>query len=240
MSSGIYAIQCQTNDRKYIGSSINTWKRWIRHRSDLRRGVHHSLHLQRAWDKYGEDFFEFVVLEECPIEQLLEREQHYLDLYSDKYNCVLVAGSCLGYRHTPEDLERISAAMRGNKNPLGHVHSSASRAKMSASHTGHEVSEAARSKLRAANTGHKHTDEARANMSVAQKGHTVSQEQRAKVSAALKGRKFSPETIERMSAAQTGHRVSDETRAKISATQKARWERRRASVTDNALPSEIH
>jgi hypothetical protein len=33
---------------------------------DLKRRNHRNNYLQKAWNKYGEDFFDFVVLEEMP------------------------------------------------------------------------------------------------------------------------------------------------------------------------------
>ena len=52
---GIYSITNKLNNKRYIGQSIARIKRHFR---ELRRGVHHCHHLQRAFDKYGEDNFE--------------------------------------------------------------------------------------------------------------------------------------------------------------------------------------
>lgn len=47
----------------------------------LRQGRHHSKHLQLSWNKYGEEFFTHVIIEEHPLDVLLEREQHWIDYY---------------------------------------------------------------------------------------------------------------------------------------------------------------
>mgnify|MGYP000886959842 CR=1 FL=1 len=62
---GVYQIVNKLNGHKYIGSSINIWTRWGRHLSDLRKNKHDNNYLQNAWNKYGEDNFEFGVLLFC-------------------------------------------------------------------------------------------------------------------------------------------------------------------------------
>lgn len=61
--SGIYCIINIKNGHKYIGSSTNMYQRLMCHRSWLRRGSHHSIYLQRAWNKYGESIFECYAIE---------------------------------------------------------------------------------------------------------------------------------------------------------------------------------
>lgn len=87
MKSGIYRIINKVNDKMYIGSSYNLEKRLASHISMLINNKHHSIHLQNAYNKYGDDNFDFEVLEECEREFLLDREQYYLNLYleADKY-----------------------------------------------------------------------------------------------------------------------------------------------------------
>ena len=54
-------------------------KRWTQHRSDLKNKHHHSLHFQRAWDKYGESAFLFEIIKEVLEQELLTEEQKLLD-----------------------------------------------------------------------------------------------------------------------------------------------------------------
>lgn len=49
-------------------------QRWYRHKSELRKRKHVNNYLQHAWDKYGEDDFEFEILEECEVDFLAVRE----------------------------------------------------------------------------------------------------------------------------------------------------------------------
>ena len=76
---GIYKIKNLKNKKCYYGSSKNIEKRWRTHLNNLKNGKHHNIHLQRSWDKYGEDNFVFEVVEECDETHLLELEQKYLD-----------------------------------------------------------------------------------------------------------------------------------------------------------------
>ena len=85
--SGIYAIESQIDGKYYIGSSKTLRTRRNAHFSSLRAGKHSNRHLQRAFNKYGEENFKFNVLEEWDEESRIEREQHYLDLFNDRDNC---------------------------------------------------------------------------------------------------------------------------------------------------------
>lgn len=43
--SGVYRIRNLTNDKFYIGSTNNLYKRFIQHKTQLERGEHHSIYL---------------------------------------------------------------------------------------------------------------------------------------------------------------------------------------------------
>lgn len=83
--SGIYKIENKVNNKVYIGSSKNINTRWGQHKNMLNNNKHHSIKLQRAWNKYGEANFIFEVIEECDIEKLLYLEQFYIDKYKSYY-----------------------------------------------------------------------------------------------------------------------------------------------------------
>jgi group I intron endonuclease len=80
---GIYRIKNLVNGKIYYGSSKNIEKRWRTHKNNLNNRKHHNVHLQRSWNKYGENAFVFEVVEECEENLLLEKEQKYLDLNPD-------------------------------------------------------------------------------------------------------------------------------------------------------------
>lgn len=80
--SGIYCIENIKNNKKYIGQSKNINDRWCKHKNELNHGTHDNDYLQKSWNKYGEENFKFYVLEECPVEELNDRERHYIDFYN--------------------------------------------------------------------------------------------------------------------------------------------------------------
>lgn len=78
--SGIYKIINKTNNKYYVGKSINIKQRFISHKCELRRNNHDNSRLQKAWNKYGENNFEFKIIEELPYEKLTVIEQEYLNI----------------------------------------------------------------------------------------------------------------------------------------------------------------
>jgi group I intron endonuclease len=79
MICGIYKIVNKKNGMFYLGGSKNIKKRWSQHKCDLSKNKHHSTHLQRAWNKYGINSFIFEIIETTTEEDLIEKEQYYLD-----------------------------------------------------------------------------------------------------------------------------------------------------------------
>lgn len=66
MSFGIYCIKNKVNDKYYIGSTSTSFKqRWSTHKNKLNQNTHANEYLQRSWNKYGVDNFEFSIVEEC-------------------------------------------------------------------------------------------------------------------------------------------------------------------------------
>lgn len=86
--SGIYAIKNKVNGYMYIGQSKNINNRWINHRSNLNNNRHHNQKLQNAWNEYGEDNFEFIVIEKCEQDVVDDREIFWIAYYntSDRYH----------------------------------------------------------------------------------------------------------------------------------------------------------
>lgn len=84
---GIYKITNKINGKCYIGQSIDINDRWIRHRSrpfQVNDSAYNT-YLYRAIRKYGLNNFIFEILEECPREDLNEREIYYIDFYNSYY-----------------------------------------------------------------------------------------------------------------------------------------------------------
>lgn len=111
MTCGIYEIVNKVNGKRYVGSSVDIEARWRIHRHHLRTGKHHSIALQRAWDKYGEASFDFKIIEKCSRDSLIAREQYYLDSGYD-YNCSPTASSTLGVKRSDSTKEKCRNAIK--------------------------------------------------------------------------------------------------------------------------------
>jgi len=95
---GVYYIYCIESKQYYIGKSRNIDKRWISHIKLLKRGCHHSIKLQKAFNEYGQCCFQFIVIEECNIDKLEDREQYWIkhyDSFRNGYNGT-VGGAGMG------------------------------------------------------------------------------------------------------------------------------------------------
>lgn len=162
--TGIYCIENSINNKKYIGQSVDIYDRWSHHRSDLNNGTHDNEYLQRSWDKYGSDNFNFYVLEFCDIDKLDEREVYFIDFYQtlnrDKgYN--LISGGSFGKKYSQETKDKMSKSL------LGHIVSGESRRKISQNHAD----------VRGVNNpmyGKGHTNDAKDKISKANKGRISS------------------------------------------------------------------
>jgi len=115
-TSGVYIIRNLKNGKSYIGSSVNMHKRWQAHRQRARKGTHHSVLFQRAWDKYGEDSFLFDVVEEVePVSERLEyNEQNAIWLFRPAYNISPIAGRVPPM--SEESKRKLSEKMSGVNN----------------------------------------------------------------------------------------------------------------------------
>lgn len=130
---GIYAIQNINNNKIYIGQSTNIPARWRHHKYVLRNGLHNNPYLQRAWVKYGEDSFVFVVLELCDVNDLNQKELFYINKYNSThrdYGYNMRGGGDSIHCLSPETKEKIS------KSNLGRIISKESIQKMIESHRG--------------------------------------------------------------------------------------------------------
>ena len=84
--SGIYRILNKINGNCYIGSSLNVEKRYKHHLSTLRHTSRRCSILQKAFNKYGEDNFEFQVILCCKPEYRLYYEQQLIRELNSQYN----------------------------------------------------------------------------------------------------------------------------------------------------------
>lgn len=135
---GAYRIYSISSKKSYIGSSVNIIKRWSRHREQLKNNEHHSILLQRAYNKYGVDDFAYTIIEECALDLLLIKEKEYIDQFDS-------ANSEKGY-----DILAVPVSTTGRKFSLE------SRLKMSLSHIGKKLSEEQKLKIGFSQKGEKH------------------------------------------------------------------------------------
>lgn len=89
---GVYMIKSVKNPKRYyIGSSIDIKQRWRCHLADLRKNVHHSIKLQRHFNKYGKEDLIFTILMGCDKEYLIKNEQYFIDALKPYFNGSLLA-----------------------------------------------------------------------------------------------------------------------------------------------------
>lgn len=137
MKSGIYKIENVVESKLYIGSAKNIEKRKKEHFNALKNNTHKNKHLQNAWNKYGENSFNFKIIENVEPNQLIIREQHYIDQYNSfdrnlGYNIAPKAGNTLGIIPSKETKEKIRNKLIGRKSSrINYIVSEETRKNMS-------------------------------------------------------------------------------------------------------------
>lgn len=220
MTCGIYCIENKIDGKKYIGKDSRLPKRMVFHLRELKKGKHINTYLQNSWNKYGEENFDFYIIEECENKNLSEKEVFYIRYLETKspngYNCTDGGEGMKGRKHSPETLEKMRVSQTGRK------HSEETKKKISDSNMGHVLSEEAKQKISDANSGEnsvwfgrKHTEDEKIKIGIGNKGKIVSEETRKKLSVTSTGRK----------AWNKGIPLSEEIKKKISDSQKKRKEK---------------
>lgn len=115
---GVYCIRHKTNGKVYIGSSVNCYHRIkSQHLARLRKGIHTNPHLQAAFGKYGEESFEYFIIEECDPEEMLtvEQKQFALTRCLDPRYGYNINPNAEKTELTEEQCEKIRIAKLGKK-----------------------------------------------------------------------------------------------------------------------------
>lgn len=167
--SGIYIIKTKINNRFYIGSAINLYNRKHTHLTHLKQKKHCNAKLQRFVNKHGIENIYFECVELCEKENLIKREQFYIDTLNPFYNIAKKAGSTLGTKITKEQSEKLSKLRKGKQNSLGRKYSKETILKMSQSAKKRGLHPNFVESSIKANTGRKHTKEHRSIISEKQK-----------------------------------------------------------------------
>lgn len=137
---GIYCIFNVLTGDAYVGQTKQKFeKRFWHHQWKLKDNSHDNQHLQRAWNLYGEEFFNFYVLKVVDNPDVLdELEIKYIDIYKqmgNSYN-ILEGGnvSRRGIHLSEEHKRKIGEANK--KNGLGRKASDETKKKMSKARKG--------------------------------------------------------------------------------------------------------
>jgi group I intron endonuclease len=121
---GVYQIRNLVNGKVYVGSSEDISSRWKVHLRLIARGNHHSIKLQNAFRKYGQDNFAFEIINHCSENDLLFFEQLFInanDSFRKGYNMSEVAGSPMKNRkHSVETRAKMSKSGKGRPKSEDH------------------------------------------------------------------------------------------------------------------------
>ena len=166
MAQGIYKIINVVNNKFYVGSAVNFSKRKTRHWWALRSQRHANKHLQSAWNKYGEQSFVFVIVEELKLGvDILAAETVWLKEHVGRAHCYNIGTEAIAFQ----------TGMNGNKNAMwGKTFTHTDEAKA-------RISKASKERVQ--------SDEEKAKRIKSMQGHFVTPSTRAKISAALSGEK---------------------------------------------------
>lgn len=145
------------------------------------------MHLQRAYDKYGADAFMYEILELTSCEELLNRENYWLNKLKpfgiSGFNIGMTAEApTRGTKRSPESIAKMANAKRGKKLSQetrekislankGKIPTDEHIAKIKATRMangGYHVSEEARIKIGNSCRGYRHTSEAKTKISTIQ------------------------------------------------------------------------
>lgn len=193
---GIYCIECTKTKTKYIGQTYeNFYRRWIFHKWNLKNNHHLNTYLQNAWNKYGEQNFEFYPIESFELiqkenitkETLDKLEEKYIkefDTFENGFNLTTGGEKCKMAPLSDEVKRKIGEKNRINM--LGKKHTEETKKLMSESHKGYVK-----------------TDEHRKHLSESKKGKPISKEHREKCRVANQGSKqktakYTEEIIEKV------------------------------------------
>ena len=233
----VYRAVNKVNGKSYVGQTTKTLKeRRKEHHFFSSRGSSNYFH--NALRKYGEDAFEWFVLEvlspDATRDTLNDVEKLYIKSYNtfnSGYNLTTGGGS---YEISDRTKKKMSEVRMGEKNHFyGKTHTKESRRKISEALSGRKYSGEVLEKKRAVlqkireesewvnpwskkkKEDRHHTEETKRKMSEARKGERhhffgkkLSEEHKQKIGEAGQGRYPSEETKQKMSEARKGHNVT--------------------------------
>lgn len=112
----IYLVKNQQNKIVYIGQQIGT--------KPINEYKGSGLLLNRAYKKYGENYFKREIIEYCKVDELNDKEKLYIKQYNTKfphgYNLTDGGDGMKGYQYNDNQKQNISKAKIGQKYPKEH------------------------------------------------------------------------------------------------------------------------
>ena len=117
----VYRIVNKINGYQYVGATKHTGKKRFREHVNNSKHPERNTYqnLAKAIAEFGEENFELIVmLDKVPEDKLFEAEKFCFRIlnrrYKDFYNMTECGKGVTGFKHTEEDLKRISKASVGN------------------------------------------------------------------------------------------------------------------------------
>lgn len=164
MTCWLYTITNKINNKVYVGKTNDFNRRKSQHRNTLRKNTHKNPHLQKSWNKYGEENFVFEKLEEYDDDFIYSMENYWCNLL-DSFNYHK------GYNEKPthpfnrggnslQTIEKVKKALTGRK------HSIESILKMSNARKGTTIPIETRLKMSNSAKGKKKSEETKKKMSI--------------------------------------------------------------------------
>jgi len=118
---GVYMILCLENNKRYYGESENVSSRLSNHRSRLRRNIHEVSEMQRDFNLYGPDCFQFSAIfisRDCTKERRKALETEYIARHYDicynkfeKSSRKKQDNPFWGHKHSDETRSQISRSL---------------------------------------------------------------------------------------------------------------------------------
>lgn len=118
--SGIYSISNIITKKCYVGSSYSVNSRMCSHKNLLLKGKHFNKHLQSSYNKHGIQNFLFKEIEECGIDNLIERENFWINKLKSNnrlfgYNVRLDTSTNRGIKASSITREKLRISHLGHK-----------------------------------------------------------------------------------------------------------------------------
>jgi hypothetical protein len=181
---GVYKIRNKVSEKLYIGSSVNVYRRFYRHRQVLREELLENLRIKEDCEKYGIDSFEFEVIEYCEKDILKKREQFYFEKLCPQYNVWKSVYSATDREYTDEQIENFKKI----KHPI--KDKEAFKKKLKIAWITRKAGPDFKEKHGNARRGISHSEETKLKMSMMRKGKTKSSEWKVKIGKSKIGKKL--------------------------------------------------